>query len=126
MTAQSLPISIYLITKDNIRTVENALKSVAGWADEIVAVDSGSTDGTVEILKKYTDRVTHHDWPGVRDQYQHAQDLTKNRWVMFNDADEDFGSQSTVLFQKNATSFLDMECIAMAGGILASWLINRA
>jgi len=91
MTAGSAPISVYMITKDNIRTVDKALQSVVGWADEIVAVDSGSTDGTVETLKRYTDRVSHRDWPGFRDQYQHAQDLTKNRWVLFIDADEEIG-----------------------------------
>jgi len=91
MTSGSLPISVYMITKDNIRTVEKALQSVVDWADEIVVVDSGSTDGTVETLKKYTDRVSHRDWPGFRDQYQHAQDLTKNQWVLFIDADEEIG-----------------------------------
>ncbi|MBN1882141.1 MAG: glycosyltransferase family 2 protein [Deltaproteobacteria bacterium] len=93
MTAGPPPISVYMITKDNIRTVEKALLSVVRWADEIVAVDSGSTDGTVETLKRYTDRVYHRDWPGFRDQYQHAQGLTKNKWVLFIDADEEVGPE---------------------------------
>jgi hypothetical protein len=40
-------------------------------------------------------------------------------FLLFNDADEDFGSQCTLLFQKNAASYLDMECIAIVGGTLA-------
>jgi glycosyltransferase involved in cell wall biosynthesis len=88
MQGEKLPISVYIITKDNIRTVRNALLSVSDWADEIVAVDSGSTDGTLEVLNEFTDRVYHRDWPGFREQYQHAHDLTKNRWVIFIDADE--------------------------------------
>jgi glycosyltransferase involved in cell wall biosynthesis len=84
-----LPISAYIITKDNIRTIRRALASVVRWADEIVAVDSGSTDGTLEILREYTDRVYEREWPGFREQYRYAQGLTKNRWVVFIDADEE-------------------------------------
>ena len=43
-------------------------------------------------------------------------------FLLFNDADEDFAAQCTVLFHKSAASYLDMECIAMLGGTLASWL----
>ncbi|MBN1571736.1 MAG: glycosyltransferase family 2 protein [Deltaproteobacteria bacterium] len=89
MKGDKLPISVYIITKDNIRTLKKALLSVSDWADEIVAVDSGSSDGTLELLKEFTDRVYHRDWPGFREQYQHAQDLTKNRWAIFIDADEE-------------------------------------
>lgn len=89
MKGERLPISVYIITKDNIRTLRKALLSVSGWVDEIVAVDSGSSDGTLEVLKEFTDRVYHRDWPGFRDQYQHSQDLTKNEWVIFIDADEE-------------------------------------
>ena len=89
MKKTKIPVSVYLITKDNIRTVKRALESVRGWADEIVSVDSGSTDGTLEVLERYTDRVALREWPGFREQYQFAQDITENQWVLFIDADEE-------------------------------------
>jgi glycosyltransferase involved in cell wall biosynthesis len=81
-------ISVYMITYNNERTVERALKSIR-WADEIVVVDSFSTDQTVEICRRYTDKVFQRKWPGHRDQYQYAADLTTRDWIMFVDADEE-------------------------------------
>jgi hypothetical protein len=45
-------------------------------------------------------------------------------YLLFNDADEEFPAQCTLLFRKSAADYLDMECIAMVGSILASWLTN--
>ena len=45
--------------------------------------------------------------------------------LLFNDADEEFPAQATILFQKNAASYLDMECLAMIGGSLAHRLQLR-
>lgn len=84
----AIPISIYMITLNNAPTIERALRSAAGWADEIVVVDSHSTDGAVRIIEKYTDRLYQFDTNSQRDKYQYAQDMCKNRWVMFIDADE--------------------------------------
>ncbi len=81
-------LSVYMITYNNERTVEKALRSVT-WADEIIVVDSFSHDKTVEICRKFTNKVFQRRWPGHRDQYQHAADLTKNEWIMFIDADEE-------------------------------------
>jgi glycosyltransferase involved in cell wall biosynthesis len=90
MTAgKKLPISVYMITLNEIRRVRNALSSVAEWADEIVVVDSGSTDGTIEVLREFTDRVYHRDFTGFNAQYGYAQSLTKRSWVFYIDADEE-------------------------------------
>jgi glycosyltransferase involved in cell wall biosynthesis len=85
---QEPKISVYMITYNNERTAEKALRSVA-WADEIVVVDSFSHDKTVEICRKFTDKVFQRKWPGHRDQYQFAADLTTHEWMMFVDADEE-------------------------------------
>ena len=85
-------ISVYMITRNNERTLERALGSVT-WADEIVVVDSFSTDKTPEICRRFTDRVIQRPWPGFREQYQHAADLTTHPWVMFIDADEEISRE---------------------------------
>jgi glycosyltransferase involved in cell wall biosynthesis len=59
------------------------------WADEIVIVDSFSNDKTPEIAKKFTSKFFQRKWPGHRDQYQYAADLTTHEWIMFVDADEE-------------------------------------
>ena len=81
-------LSIYMITYNNERTVEKALRSIQ-WADEIVVVDSFSVDRTVEICRQFTDKVFQRKWPGHQDQYQYAADLTLHPWIMFVDADEE-------------------------------------
>ncbi len=86
--ATKLPLSIYMITFNNSATIARALESVAGWADEIVVVDSHSPDGTADIASRYTERVFHLDTSDLREKYQYAQDQCRNPWVMFIDADE--------------------------------------
>jgi glycosyltransferase involved in cell wall biosynthesis len=81
------PISAALIVFNEERNVEEALKSIS-WADEIVVVDSGSTDGTLAICRKYTDRIFHRDWTGYADQKNFAVKNVRNDWVFSLDADE--------------------------------------
>ena len=82
-------ISVYMLTFNNARTVERALQSVAAWADEIVVVDSFSTDATPEIARRHATTFLQRPWPGFREQYQFAADQCRNRWAMFIDADEE-------------------------------------
>jgi glycosyltransferase involved in cell wall biosynthesis len=87
-----LPISVYVLTFNNRRTIERCLKSLH-WAEELVIVDSGSTDGTYEICQCYTDKLYRKEFQGHRDQYQYAADLTTREWIMFVDADEEVPSE---------------------------------
>lgn len=82
-----MKISATVITRDEERHVAAALESLA-WADEIVVVDSGSTDRTVEIARRYTDRVVVADWPGYAAQKNRAAAEAANDWVFSLDADE--------------------------------------
>lgn len=88
-TREKLPISVYMITLNEIRRIRKALLSVADWVDEIVVVDSGSTDGTLEVIKEFTDRVYHRDFNGFNEQYGYAHSLTKNPWSFYIDGDEE-------------------------------------
>jgi glycosyltransferase involved in cell wall biosynthesis len=80
-------ISATVICKDEEHNIEECLTSVS-WCDEIIVVDSGSRDRTVEIAKKFTDRVVFHEWPGYIAQKNFALDQATGDWVLCIDADE--------------------------------------
>lgn len=85
--ADKIPFSVAIITKNEERNIADALESVKDF-DDIVVVDSFSTDRTVDICREYTDRVYQHEWPGFSRQKQRAVDYAKNEWVIILDADE--------------------------------------
>ena len=82
-----LDLSVVIITKDEAENIAGALESVR-WAEDIVVVDSGSSDATIEIAKRYTDRVTTRAWEGYGAQKNHATELAAHDWVLSLDADE--------------------------------------
>jgi len=81
-------LSVIIIAKNEADRIERCLQSVAPIADEIVVLDSGSTDNTVEITKRYTDSVYITDWPGYGPQKQRALEKAAFDWVLSIDADE--------------------------------------
>lgn len=81
-------LSVIMITRDEEAALPRALESVR-WADEIVIVDSGSTDRTEEIARRYTDRFVFRAWEGYGRQKQHALELATGEWVFVLDADEE-------------------------------------
>jgi glycosyltransferase involved in cell wall biosynthesis len=83
-----IAISAVIITRNESANIEDALRSVSGWADEIVVVDSGSTDDTLEICRRYTDKIFCREWTGFVDQKNFAADRAANDWVFSIDADE--------------------------------------
>ena len=83
-----MSLSVIVITKDEEATIPRCLKSVA-WADEIVVVDSGSTDATQRISRALGAKVyPTADWPGFGPQKNRALDLATSDWVLSLDADE--------------------------------------
>jgi glycosyltransferase involved in cell wall biosynthesis len=80
-------ISAILITRNEEQNIRACLESVA-WVDEIVVVDSGSSDSTVAICREFTDHVISTDWPGFGPQKNRALDAAGGRWVLSIDADE--------------------------------------
>lgn len=81
-------LSVIMICRNEADRIGNGLESVAGWADEIVILDSGSSDTTVDICRRYTDRVEVTDWPGFGRQKQRALERAGGEWVLSMDADE--------------------------------------
>ena len=81
-------LSIVLITRNEAANIAACLESVA-WADEIVVVDSGSSDETVAICGRYGAKVqVTSDWPGFGPQKNRAVDLATGDWLLSIDADE--------------------------------------
>lgn len=80
-------LTVTVITHNEADQISAALESVA-WADEIVVLDSHSTDGTVEAARRDASRVEIRDWPGYGTQKNHAADLAANDWILSLDADE--------------------------------------
>ena len=80
-------LTITIIVKNSAETIEKCLTSVK-WADEIIVLDSGSTDETVSICRKYTDHVFETDWPGFGPQKNRALEKATSDWVFSIDSDE--------------------------------------
>ena len=80
-------LSIIIITKNEALNIRECIESV-NWADEIIVVDSGSTDHTVAICRELTPHVYTHDWPGFGIQKNRALDYASKDWVLSLDADE--------------------------------------
>ena len=82
-----MPLSVALITRNAAGQLERCLASVA-FAEEVVVVDSGSTDGTVELATRRGARVVRKEWLGFGAQKQFAVEAASHDWVLCVDADE--------------------------------------
>ena len=79
--------SVTIITLNEAEHIGAAIDSVA-WADEIVVVDCGSADATIEIARAKGATVVHRDWSGWIDQKNFAAERAANDWIFSLDADE--------------------------------------
>src|SRR6266581_3591729 len=82
-----MPLSAAIITRNAAAQLERCLESVA-FAEEIVVVDSGSTDGTLELAARRGARVIQKEWLGFGAQKQFAVEAASHDWVLCVDADE--------------------------------------
>lgn len=80
-------LSVIIITKNEESNIQRCLDSVS-FADEIIIVDSGSTDATLDIAASYTQKIYHADWPGYGIQKGRALSYASKPWVLSIDADE--------------------------------------
>jgi len=83
-----MKISVVIIAYDEEERLGGALKSVADLADEIIVVDSFSTDNTLNIAKQYTDRVFQRKWTNFADQKNFANSFASFPWILSLDSDE--------------------------------------
>ncbi len=86
-------LSVIIIAKNEASRLAATLESVA-FADEIVVLDSGSTDGTLELARQFTDKVfVASDWRGFGIQKNRALSYATGDWVLSIDADERVGDE---------------------------------
>jgi len=83
-----MKISACIITKNEERNIERCLSSLF-WVDEIVVVDSGSTDKTLEICEKHKCKIIASEWLGFGPTKNLAVSIAKNNWILSIDSDEE-------------------------------------
>jgi glycosyltransferase involved in cell wall biosynthesis len=81
-------LSVCIITRDEEQDLPRCLASVRALADQIVVVDSGSTDGTLEIAREAGAEIVHQEWLGFVGQRQVSMDHARGEWILCLDADE--------------------------------------
>lgn len=84
----ALPLSVFIITLNEADRIGATLAAVRDLSDDIVVVDSGSTDATVRLAREAGARVVHHDWAGYGPQKRFAEGLCRHDWRLNLDADE--------------------------------------
>lgn len=102
--ANGLPLSVFIIARDEADRIGATVAAVAGLSDDVVVVDSGSTDGTVELARSLGARVVVNDWAGYGPQKRFAEELCKHDWMLNLDADEvvpdDLANEIRALFAR--------------------------
>lgn len=114
-----------VICRNEEAKIGACLSSLAEVCDEIVVLDSGSTDNTLEICRSYTQAVHFEEWRGYRDQKQRAADLASHEWVLSLDADERLSPELTLEIRKwkeSDTDRLDGYRIPRVTFFLGRWI----
>lgn len=88
MAETKLPISCFIIAKNEADRIGRTIRSVAHLVDEIVVVDSGSTDATQDVAREAGARVMFNAWPGFGQQKRFAEAQCRHDWILNLDADE--------------------------------------
>lgn len=106
-------LSVIIITFNEARNIDDCLRSVA-WADEIIVLDSGSDDDTVERCRAFNARVEITDWPGFGAQKNRALERARGEWVLSLDADERVSPELRAEIEQ-----------AMAAATFSAWRMPR-
>jgi glycosyltransferase involved in cell wall biosynthesis len=93
-----LPLSVTIIARDEADRIGDAIRSVA-FADEVLVLDSGSSDDTVAVARALGARVEETGWPGHVAQKNRALERARHDWVLSIDADERVGPELAAAIQ---------------------------
>jgi glycosyltransferase involved in cell wall biosynthesis len=110
MYGKPLPLSVFVIAKNEADRIGRTLESVRDWVDEVIVVDSGSQDDTVAVSESLGARVVFNEWRGYGPQKVFAEGLCRNDWVLNLDADEEvspeLGAEIRGLFARGTPSMV--------------------
>lgn len=81
-------LSIFLITRNEADRLGRTLAAISALSDDVIVVDSGSSDGTTDIASRHGARVFNRDWPGYGPQKRFAEEQCRHDWLLNLDADE--------------------------------------
>ncbi len=110
-------VSFFILTLNEEKNIEACLKSIS-WADEIVIGDTGSTDNTVKIARKYTNKIYKIPFLGHARSKEMLSKKTKNEWVFSFDADE----RVTEPLKKEIINFLEDD--SMTASYEGMWVLR--
>lgn len=88
LTEGKIKLSVVVLTKNSQEIIEDCLKSVYGWAGEVIAVDDMSTDKTLEIVKRFTDKIYVKKWVREGEHRNYAYSLAQYDYILSLDSDE--------------------------------------
>lgn len=88
MGLELLPLSVFIIARNEADRIGPVIKAAFDVTDDVLVVDSGSTDGTQALAASLGARVIHNDWPGYGPQKRFAEDNCERPWLLNLDADE--------------------------------------
>jgi len=83
-----LPVSVFIIAKNEADRIGETIRAVRDLTDDLIVVDSGSTDGTQAVAEELGARVIFNDWPGYGPQKRFAEEQCRHVWLLNVDADE--------------------------------------
>lgn len=118
-----MDLSVVVITHNEEKNIGDCLESVK-WAGEIVVVDAYSNDKTVEICKKYTDKVFLNQWPGYSKQRAFALSKASKSWILSLDADERVSPELAEEIKKRIAGPTKANCyfLSMRHYFLGKWM----
>ena len=124
MQTNSKPtLAVALIVKNESQNLDACLRTVADWVDEIVVLDSGSTDDTEAVARQYTEKFhINTDWPGFGPQRRIAQEFVESDFVLWLDADERVTDELKVSIQGAVTK---NEARTLYSICRLSWVFGR-
>ncbi|MFL2848460.1 MAG: glycosyltransferase family 2 protein [Coraliomargaritaceae bacterium] len=110
-------LSVFYIVKDEEQRLAESLEKAVQVADEIIVLDSGSTDRTIEIAESFGAKVFFKEWQGFAKQKADASELCKNKWLLNLDADEILSDELI----ENIKKTLKREDLLEYAGFMINW-----
>lgn len=86
---EKIPLSVFIIAKNEADRIPLVIHAVRDWVDEVIVIDSGSTDATVAVSEALGARVLFNAWRGYGPQKVFAEQQCRNQWLLNLDADEE-------------------------------------